>query len=107
MAADLALELRAVEFGVETPGGHELVMRAALDDPAVVDDEDLVGLPHGREPVSDHERGPAGERRLERALYGDLRLAVEMRRRLVEHDDRRRLQQQPCNRETLLLPTRH
>ncbi len=42
----------------------------------------------------------------ERALHGDLGLGVEVRGRLVEHDDVRRLEQQPGQGEALLLAAR-
>ena len=64
------LELGAVELGVEPAGGEQLVVAAPLDDAAVVDDEDLVGLAHRRQPVGDHERGAAGQRRRQRPLHG-------------------------------------
>ena len=62
-------------------------MRAELDDGAVLEHADLVGLAHGREAVGDQDRGAAA-RRLEDAPE-DLRLAahVELRRRLVEQHD--------------------
>ena len=39
----LPLELGAVELGVQAAGGEQLGVGARLDDPAAVDDEDLVG----------------------------------------------------------------
>ncbi len=60
-----ALELRSVELGVEALGREQLQVRAALDDPALVDDENLIGLANGRQPVRDDDRGSAGERRRE------------------------------------------
>ena len=41
--------------------GHQLVVRAALDDPAVVEHDDHVGAADRREPVRDDERRAAGE----------------------------------------------
>ena len=65
--------------------------------------QDLVGVADRREPVRDHQRGAAGERGLERHLDGALGLRVEVRRRLVEHDDVRRLEQQAGDGDALLL----
>ena len=45
----------AVEVGVEAAGQQELVVRALLDDVAVVEHEDLVGRHDGGQPVGDHE----------------------------------------------------
>jgi hypothetical protein len=36
-------------------------VRALLDDAAVLEHDDQVGVADRREPVRDHERGPAGE----------------------------------------------
>ena len=85
----LAGELGAVQLGVQAAGGQQLVVRAALDDPAVVDDQDLVGLADGGQPVRDDQRRPAGQRRLQRPLHRRLGLGVQVRGGLVEHDHRR------------------
>ena len=53
-------ELGVVQVGVQAAGGQQLGMRAALGDPALVDDQDLVGFPDGGQPVRDDQRGPAG-----------------------------------------------
>ena len=82
-------ELGAVEVGVEAAGGEQLGVRAALDDPAVVDDEDLVGVADGRQPVRDDDRRTSGQSGREGPLHRDLRLGVEVGRRLVEDDDPR------------------
>ncbi len=68
-----------------------------------VDDQDLVGLPDGRQPVRDDQRGPPGQRRLERPLDRRLRLGVQVRGGLVQHHHRRGLEQQPGQRDPLLL----
>jgi hypothetical protein len=44
----------------------------ALADPAAVDDQDLVGLADGRQPVGNDQRGAAGQGGPERLLDGDL-----------------------------------
>ena len=66
---------------------HQLVVRAELDDGAVLEHADAVGLAHGREAVRDEDRRAAA-RGVEDALE-DLRLAahVELGRRLVEQHD--------------------
>src|SRR3954467_9500125 len=47
----LAFELRSVELGVEPACGDELIVGAPLQHTAVIDDEDLVRLADGRQPV--------------------------------------------------------
>ena len=48
-------ELGPVELGVEAVLGEQARVGAPLDDAATVDHQQLVGLPHGREPVGDDE----------------------------------------------------
>ena len=62
-------------------------MASVLDDPAVLDDEDLVGVAHGREPVGDDERRTPCQGARQRLLDRDLGLGVQVRGRLVEDDD--------------------
>jgi len=78
---------------------------AALGDPAVVEDHDLVGVPDGREPVRDRDRGPAAADDVERGLHGPLGLVVEGAGGLVEHQDPRIPQQGSRDRDALLLTT--
>ena len=78
-------------------------MAALLHDAAVVEDQDLVGLPHGRQPVGDDQRGAPLERGGQRQLHGGLGLAVEVGGGLVEHHDLGRLEEQPGDGQPLLL----
>ena len=82
-------------------------MRARFDDASGVDHDDAVGVDDRREAVRDHDRGPAAQRLVERPLDRELRLGVEVRGRFVEDHDRRVLQQEPRDREALLLAARH
>ena len=68
---------------------EQLVVRAVLDDPALVDHEDQVGVDDRRQPVRDHERRPADHQPLERVEDDGLGPRVDRRRRLVEDQDRR------------------
>src|SRR3954454_20492872 len=52
-------ELAGVEGPVRTAASQQLLVRALLDDGALVQDEDRVGTPDGGEPVRDHEARPA------------------------------------------------
>src|SRR3546814_6027378 len=54
--SDVLGELGAVEVGVEAALAEQVGVGALLDDPAVLDDQDQVGVAHGREPVGDDER---------------------------------------------------
>ena len=78
-------------------------MPARLDDAAVVEHDDLVGVADGREPVRDRDRRPSLGEPVERLLHEPLGLGVERARRLVEHEDRRVAQDRPRDRDPLLL----
>ena len=79
-------------------------MGPSLDHPAVVEDDDLVGVPHGREPVGDGDRGATPGQGVEGLLDGTLGLGVECAGRLVEHQDPRVAEQGAGDGEPLLLP---
>ena len=51
----------AIQMGILAVLRQQLPMRAALDDLALVEDEDLVGVADGGQPVCDHHGGPAGD----------------------------------------------
>jgi hypothetical protein len=63
-------ELRAVQIRVQAVGGDQLLVRPALDDPALVDHQDHVCVAHGGQPVGDDQRRTPGERGRERDLDG-------------------------------------
>ena len=82
------------------------VMGAALDDDALVEHQDLVGADHRRQAMRDDERGAAARYAFERVLYLAFGEGVERRGRLVEHQDRRRLQDGAGDGDALLLAAR-
>src|SRR6266849_5420605 len=49
--------LLLIQRAVASAQGHQLAVRAALDDPALFEHEDLIGFPDRREAVRDDERG--------------------------------------------------
>ena len=81
-------------------------MRALLDDAAVLEDDDQVGVADGREAVRDHERRPAGEEGAERPLDLPLGADVDRGSRLVEDQDARVGEQGARERDELALAER-
>src|SRR5690606_35194546 len=65
----------------------ELVVRALLDDPPLVHDDDAVRAPHRRETVRDQDRDLVARRRAKMLEHVLLGLRVHRRGRLVEHED--------------------
>src|SRR5690348_4353134 len=100
------LLLTRPHFGIDVAAGQELAMRAALDDAPLIEDKDLVGVDNRRQTMRDGERRvpgcDLGKARLDLALG----FRVESRGRLVENQDLRRLQDDPRDRDALLLAAR-
>ena len=81
-------------------------MRALLDDRAVLEHDDQVGVADGREAVGDDERGAAVEQAAQRALDPPLGADVDRARRLVEDQDPRVGEQRAAERDELALAER-
>ena len=81
-------------------------MRAALHNPSLRDDDNLPCVPHGVEPMRDHDDRLAFRQRFHRLLQTVFVLGIDIRRRLVEDDDRRVLQDGTRNGNALALTAR-
>src|SRR5262245_15866 len=103
LSGDSVAKLCLEQPGVETAAREQLGVGALLDQPPTVEDQDRVGLQDRREAVGDHEAGPAGHDPLEGGLDQRLRLRVEVGGRLVEDQDARVLENDPRQRDPLLL----
>ena len=79
-------------------------MRAAGDDPAAVEHEDLVRPADGAEPVGDHEGGAALHQLVESRLDHALGLRVDAGGGVVEDEDARILQKGPGDRDRCFWP---
>src|SRR6476661_4673742 len=82
---------------------EQLAFGAALDDLAVLDDENLVRTPDGGEAVRDDDRGTAVQQPIERLLDQDLGRTIDVRRGLVEDEDARVGEQRAGDRNQLPL----
>ena len=100
---NLAVGVARSQRRVATTGEDQVLVRARLDDAAMVEHDDLVGVPHGREPVRDRDRRPPLGEPVERVLDEPFGLGVEGARRLVEDKDRRVAQDRARDRDPLLL----
>ena len=88
---------------VQRVAGHQLLVRAALDDAALVHHHDLVGERDGAGPVGDDEGGaPVGDL-LQGAADLELRLHVDARGGVVEDEDARVHDQRPRDGDALAL----
>ena len=81
-------------------------MRPLLDDLAVLEDDDQVGVADRRQAVRDDERGAAVQEPPQRVLDLALRADVDRARRLVEDQDPRVGEQRTGERDELALAER-
>ena len=100
------LELQSCKPGVEAIRGEERGVRSLLDHASGLDDQNAIGVDDRREPVGDHERGPALHEPFERALDQCFAFRVEGRGRLVQKQRRRVLEDCARDREALPLAAR-
>ena len=95
--------LHVVEPRIAAAEPDQMVVRAVLDDAAVLERDDAVGLAHGRQPVRDDEDGAARRDALHVVLDDALALVVERARRLVEDQDARIADQRARDGDALAL----
>src|ERR1051326_3960821 len=62
-------ELEVVQAPIQSVGGDQVSMRAALDDAALGQHDDEVGVLHRREAMGDHEHGPVRHQAIDRFLH--------------------------------------
>lgn len=79
-------------------------MGSALDDLAVLQDDDLVGVLDRGQPVGDRERRAVLREAVEAALDEHLRLRVHVAGGLVEHEDLGVFEDGPRDVDALALP---
>src|SRR3954447_1394053 len=91
LARLLRLALAVPHRRIDAAAGEQRCVRAALDDDALVEHDDLVGADHRREAVRDDERRAAAADAVERVLDLLLGERVERRGRFVEDEYRRAL----------------
>ena len=76
---------------------HKLSVRAELCKPALVKNDEPVGVAEGGKSVSDCNSSPALCELAQSVLYLLLRLSIKRSRRLVKYDYLRVMEYRPCN----------
>ena len=79
----LALKLADIQMMIEPAPIEQLLVGAALDNLAVVDDHHLIGIADGAETVRDHETGAALHQAEQRLLNARFRARIDAARRFV------------------------
>ncbi len=95
--------MQCVQAAVDAVAGQQLIVASDLGDAAFVDDDDAVGIAHGGEPVRDDEDRPSTHQVGERLLHDELAFRIQIRRGLVQDEDRRVLQERARDRQSLPL----
>ena len=83
--------------------GPQLLERTLVDDPAVLQEDEAVGVAHGRQPVGDGDHRELAAQRPQRARDPGFGHRVQRRRGLVEHEESRPLVQRPGDAQALAL----
>lgn len=96
-------ELEFVELFVDAVLPQQLLMRSRFPDPAVVHDDDRVGVLDGGEAVGDHNGRASPHQMFQRLGDHALRLGVDIGGRLVEHEDGGIVGERPGKGEELAL----
>src|SRR5262249_23127623 len=95
--------LLLIQLPVPAADRQQLAMRAALDDLAILQHQDLIGAFDRRQPVRDDERRAAAAQRTQAVADHRFTLAVETRRRFVENENARISQDRTGDRDALPL----
>src|SRR5579859_33105 len=86
--AQIGIGLQLIQLRVDTLDRHQLIMRARLDDVALVEHDDAIRAPYRGEPVRDVQGGAAlGEMLQPRDEIG-LGPGIQRRARLIEDEQR-------------------
>ena len=92
------------QLSVHTVSRDQLRVGAHLGDAARIQHENPVGSDDARKPVRDYQRRPVLHQPVQRGLDDGFVLRVHARKRLVQQQDRRVLEQRASNRQPLPLP---
>jgi len=92
---------------VATSVGQQLVVRAQLHQPSLIQDRDAIGTAHRREAVGADDADPFAEFRFKAGEGDRLRIRVQRRRGFVEDKDVGASVEEAGERQTLPLPSRH
>src|ERR1700730_2411893 len=103
---DEAAGLVPPQRGVMSAQAQQLLVRALLDDAALIEHDQTVHPRNGGQPVRHRNHSLARHQRLQARLDGGLDLAVERGGWLVEHQDRRILEDLTRNGDALALAAR-
>lgn len=97
-------ELAHVEFPIPASVIHQAVMGSPLDDPAIFDDQDLIGALDRTEPMRDDEAGSAFHQFEHRLLDVPFGPGIHAACSLVQDENCRIREDRPCDCQELPLP---
>ena len=80
-------ELAHIQIMIHTASGQQFAVRAPLHDAVILDDQQLIGVADGAQPVGNDEAGTALQQFLQCGLDQPLGARVHARRGLIEDED--------------------
>ena len=92
------------EVPISPSPAHERLVRAFLDNPSLIQNDDLVSPPDRRHAMGDNDQRAAGAKRVYRLLNCTFADAIQLACRFIEDQDLGVGQDGPCHCDTLLLP---
>ena len=95
------LRLQTEKLAVGSVLQHQGVVSPGFHDPAVIEHQDHVGIPDGRQAVGDHKRRPVPDQICQGLLHKLFRFGIQGGSRLIENQDRGIFQQRPGDRYPL------
>src|SRR5579885_1848569 len=96
-------ELEVMQSLINSPARHEILMSSDLGDDAPGQHDNPIGAPTGGETMSDHELWTPYHQVHQGFLHQSFPFSIERRRRFVQDQNRRVLQQGAGNRDALAL----
>ena len=97
----LILMLRSDECGISSTPRNQLVMRALLNDPPAVHDQNEIRVANGAQTVSNNDS--AREEAAQVSIDARFSEGVEVTGRFIKHEDRRFVEERPGQCEALAL----
>ena len=100
---NILIDSGVIDLAIETGLGHQFLVRAALDDAAIFEHQDQVGIHDTLDAMGDDEGRAVVHKLHQRIVDLSFGLGINRRRGVVQDQDARVLEQSPGNGDTLFL----
>ena len=100
----MIVELGVSDFSINLVGPHQLFMGASTNNFTLIQDDDLIRIHDGPDPLGHNQDRSILRDGFEAAAQNGIRLIVQGRERVIKDIDIRFFHDGPSNRQALLLP---